>query len=154
MATQVRSWPVVLVAILALALSGSACGDDDDGGEAAGEAAGQVSGEEREIREVYVRMTKALYGVDEATFCDSLTAATRRKISGVGSGTSCQERFGPIVRQHQTGNKKYVVPKILAVDVRGDTATAIVRNRTDRTRVRFAREDGAWKLDGAPDIGS
>ncbi len=155
----------VLGMIVALGLV--ACGDSDDGNDAAGKPAQQetdssqpVAGAdetEREVRAALAALQNSFYAGDVKAVCAGYTEAARNEIaSGGGSDATCESAMGAYVRPVPASTAQRYKARIISVKVKGDKATVrSVQGQAQRpTDVRLVKEDGAWKLSQTGSPGS
>ncbi|MEX1141496.1 MAG: nuclear transport factor 2 family protein [Thermoleophilaceae bacterium] len=132
-----RRRAAAVVAVAALALCGGGC--SDAGGDP-----------EAEIRAALETVRTAFAAGDLDTVCALLARSAVREVGSIGhsSPTDCWADASTLAdRMASVRVRAAEPPRIAAVQVAGDRATAItVMGRGSKTRVRLARENGRWKL--------
>ena len=123
--------------IAAAFLGGGQLGDGEE------EAPRPVSGASRQIADTILQFERALADGDFATICGNLFTVEAREAAG---GDRC-----PSVLQDTAGGLRSPDVRIVAINVRGNTATATVRARvaggppvTDV--IRLVRQGGRYKI--------
>jgi hypothetical protein len=139
-----------LAGTVALALAGTACGDDSDSGGADGP---QVGGQEGEVRATIASLYEAMGDGDAQGVCDRLTEAAQRQIAGgSGSKARCVKGFQRFLDNAEKagGLDLTLKAKVEKVKVKGDSATATVSfGEQTRGDIPLVKQDGEWKLEAA-----
>lgn len=148
-------------ALLALVLGVSACGDSDDGGEATangGDSSGKArdvvqivapdgaSDDEKAVYAVYDDFVDGVVGGDPESACEAFTPEVRENFEKLGQ----KDRTCPAqMRFYFSPKKEITPPKIVRLDLNGDTATALVRaGKSKLYPIDFKKVGEEWKVNG------
>lgn len=114
----------LLLAVPALACSFAACGSSSgDSGSASAE-------------DEIVGIIEAV-SADANEYCDHVSDATLRTLGGMDH---CRDLADTVFKEEVEGIEAG------EVEVKGDRATATITKDGERDTVRFAREDGEWRM--------
>lgn len=133
-------WRAVACSVaLTLVATVAACGESESGDDA-----GDAEVEQR-VETVYRQMVKAVYDGDAKRGCALISDVARRRIvKDDRSVRTCEEAFATRVDPDALSENR---PSVVAVNVDGDRAVAVVKTRnSDRYRVPLVREGSDWKV--------
>ena len=142
MSTAQTGWRALAYgAALALATTAAGCGGAD-GGDDAGDAE-----TEQRVEATYLQFVKAAYGGDAKGGCALMSDAARKRFMNRNPGVrTCEKAFSALFDPDKLSENR---PSVLAVEVKGNRAVAVVKTRnSDRYRMPMVREGNAWKLNG------
>jgi hypothetical protein len=162
----VASRPIVVALVVCGAVMGCGGGESTSsagpgpGGDAVGSSGRVDAREDRQsIEGVYKRFLRAQANGSPKALCAVLTTHSKELLLDEGSGdreAACL-RFYVSVMNRDPGQPEVTIPepRILRVEVKGDRAVMRVKRpgNITFTRVRFIRENGAWRTDGDIDMG-
>jgi hypothetical protein len=144
--------------LLGLALAGAGCGSEsNDGAGNAGATTApndskQPAGDKEQLTQLVRDMQQAFTQGHGDTYCALLTPAGQAEIVRYAKmlsvpGGTCQAITRTIARQSRAAGLTQEPTRVLAVRVRGQRATVLVRI-SDRfnSRIRFVKQDGDWLL--------
>jgi hypothetical protein len=134
--------------LLAIGLAGAGIaaafiGGGTLGGGGEGEAPRPVSGASKQVADTILQFERALKNGDFATICGNLFTVEAREAAG---GDRC-----PSVLQETAGGLRSPDVRIVAITVRGNTATATVRATVTGSPpvtdvIRLLRQNGRYKI--------
>ena len=129
------------MAIVALALTISACGDSG------GDSPPASNASKADLQAAVDGLQKSMASGKPAAICAHLTARGQAAtIKDIGSGANCEEAVATLVEAY--GKNLHTTVEVTAVKGSGDRASATIRAETgNRYTSRFVKEGGRWKLD-------
>lgn len=145
----------------ALAIGVVACGGDETNDDASGAAADSTAAnaprtaaesqtDEQQIKALVADVQKAFESGDGQLVCDSLTAVGQRDMTDFGRGLeqsgSCAEIASGIAKQNRAAELKQPPTRVVAVNVRGARAVALLKVGGAPLRQRYRKENGEWKV--------
>lgn len=124
---------ILAAALLLPCLALPACGED-----------------ERDVRAAFHEVRRTWLTEDYRGMCQHLTSAAKREIETIGHGLQrdCPSAVAERLSATILSPRDRVEPEIERVELDGDSATVVAQlGGTTPGEVRFAKEDGAWKLE-------
>lgn len=153
---------VAALTAAALATGTAACGSDEGGDAGTGQAKSKgptpkplTGNDEQQVRQLVKNVQIYFIKGDGENYCESLTAAGRKMVGEVGRpyrmGNTCEEFISRTAELTRKAKVKQKPTKLLAVQVRGDKAIAIVSDGGRKAQpVDLVKINGEWKI---PDPG-